>query len=132
MQTYFSTLVLPTATAVSLFFMNACTSISGPSTGTVEKADFGKTTAGKVTEIYTLKNATGVVAKVTTFGATLVQLHVPDNDGNLADVVNGCDTVAGYQGEDNQYFGCTTGRVCNRIAKPLCSRPLAVQCASRL
>ena len=25
--------------------------------------------------------------------------------------------VAGYESEDNQYFGCTTGRVCNRIAK---------------
>ncbi len=24
--------------------------------------------------------------------------------------------MAGYEGEDNQYFGCTTGRVCNRIA----------------
>ncbi len=32
-------------------------------------------------------------------------------------MLNGFDDVSGYEGEDNQYFGCTTGRVCNRIAK---------------
>ena len=99
------------AAAVSLLIMNACTSISGPSTGSVEQAGFGNTKAGEATELYTLKNANGVVAKVTTYGATLVELHVPDKDGNLADVINGFDSVAGYEGDGNQYFGCTTGRV---------------------
>jgi len=46
-----------------------------------------------------------------------VELRVPDRAGKLADVVNGFDSVAGYEGDGNQYFGCTTGRVCNRIAK---------------
>lgn len=78
---------------------------------------FGKTKDGKPVELYTLKSPNGLVAKVMTRGATLVQLHVPDKDGNLADVVLGWDTVAGYESEDNQFFGCTTGRVCNRIAK---------------
>ena len=63
------------------------------------------------------RNENGLVAKVTDYGATLVEMHVPDKGGRFADVVNGFDSVAGYQGEDNQYFGCTTGRVCNRIAK---------------
>ncbi|MBW3611981.1 MAG: galactose-1-epimerase, partial [Actinobacteria bacterium] len=27
------------------------------------------------------------------------------------------DDVAGYESDRNQYFGCTTGRVANRIAK---------------
>src|SRR5205823_4878141 len=31
--------------------------------------------------------------------------------------VLGFDTVAGYESDQNQYFGCTTGRVANRIAK---------------
>lgn len=78
---------------------------------------FGKTKDGKDVEIYTLKSSKGLVAKVMTRGATLVQLHVPDKDGNAADVILGFDDVAGYEGEGNQYFGCTTGRVCNRIAK---------------
>ncbi len=97
--------------------MNACTSISGPSTGTVKQADFGNTKAGEATTLFTLTNPSGITAKVTNYGATLVALEVPDKDGILADVVNGFDNVAGYEGDGNQYFGCTTGRVCNRIAK---------------
>lgn len=78
---------------------------------------FGTTKDGQAVELYTLKNKTGLVAKVMTRGATLVQLHVPDKDGKAADVILGFDDVTGYESEDNQYFGCTTGRVCNRIAK---------------
>ena len=78
---------------------------------------FGTTKDGQADELYTLKNNTGLVAKVMTRGATLVQLHVPDKDGKAADVILGFDDVTGYESEDNQYFGCTTGRVCNRIAK---------------
>lgn len=80
-------------------------------------ADFGKTAVGDVVDIYTLKNASGMTVKLMTLGATVVELHVPDKSGKLADVNLGFDTVAGYQSEDNQYFGCTTGRVANRIGK---------------
>ena len=119
------------AVAVALFFMNACLpdqndddGSSNPDPKTSESgaenaatADFGKTKVGEPTEIHTLQNKNGLIAKVATYGATLVELHVPDKDGKLVDVVNGFDDVAGYEGDGNQYFGCTTGRVCNRIAK---------------
>ncbi len=78
---------------------------------------FGKTKDGEAVELYTLKSSKGLVAKIMTRGATLVQLHVPDKDGKVEDVILGWDDVAGYESDDNQYFGCTTGRVCNRIAK---------------
>jgi aldose 1-epimerase len=52
-----------------------------------------------------------------TRGATLVQLHIPDKSGEVADVVFGFDSVAGYESEGNAYFGCVAGRVANRIAK---------------
>lgn len=78
---------------------------------------FGKTKDGVAVELYTLKSDKGLVAKVMTRGATLVQLHVPDRAGKTADVLLGFDDVSGYESDDNQYFGCTTGRVCNRIAK---------------
>lgn len=84
--------------------------VSGP-------VDFGKTVDGTPVEVYTLKNANGVVAKVMTLGATLTELHVPDKNGKTADVVLGFDNAADYQSDKNQFFGCTTGRVCNRIAK---------------
>jgi aldose 1-epimerase len=78
---------------------------------------FGKTADGADVEIYTLKNANGVTARMMTRGATLVSLLAPDRDGKLADILLGFDDVSGYEGDGNQYFGCTTGRVCNRIAK---------------
>ena len=118
MQTRFPTLAMSAFAAASIIFMSACSSIPGfGSSNSVECANFGLTKGGEATEIYTLKNKNGLIAKVSTFGATLVELHVPDRDGKLADIINGFDDVSGYEGEGNQYFGCTVGRVCNRIAK---------------
>jgi aldose 1-epimerase len=78
---------------------------------------FGKTKDGVPVEIYTIGNKSGFSAKIMTRGATLVSLMVPDASGKLADVLLGFDSVTGYESDGNQYFGCTTGRVCNRIAK---------------
>ncbi|HCE06203.1 MAG TPA: galactose-1-epimerase [Verrucomicrobiales bacterium] len=129
MQSPFPTLFKTAAAAASILIMNACAPAPEdnagqpePETGdgdsnAIAKAGFGETKAGEATEIYTLTNKNGLVAKVTTYGATLVELHLPDKEGNLVDVINGFDNVAGYEGDGNQYFGCTTGRVCNRIAK---------------
>lgn len=77
---------------------------------------FGQTSSGESATLYTLVNRNGLVAKVTNFGATLVEMHVPDRDGVKADVVLGFDDVSGYEGDTNQYFGCTAGRVANRVA----------------
>lgn len=38
---------------------------------------------GKQVELFTLKNKQGLVAKVTNFGARLVQILVPDRKGRL-------------------------------------------------
>jgi len=64
---------------------------------------------------YTAKNSHGMVAKWIERGATLTELHVPDRDGNLVDVVLGFDDLAGYESGSNQHFGCATGRYANRI-----------------
>lgn len=77
---------------------------------------FGKSKSGESVEVYTISNGT-ITAKVMTLGATLVELYVPDKDGKSVDVILGWDSAEGYESSDNQYFGCTTGRVCNRIAK---------------
>ena len=72
--------------------------------------------------LYTLTNANGLVCKLTNWGALLTELHVPDRDGNLADVVLGFDSLprwldGGGTGKPNPaYMGCTVGRYCNRIA----------------
>lgn len=103
----------------SLFsqFAVAALLTSGISLNAAEPEDFGKSADGKQVHLHTLKNDKGMTVKISTLGATLVQLRVPDRDGKIADVANGWDDASGYLSEDNQYFGCTTGRVCNRIAK---------------
>jgi aldose 1-epimerase len=77
---------------------------------------FGTTRDGSPVEQFTIGNDQ-LTAQVITYGATLTALRVPDRAGNWDDVVLGWDDTQGYESSDNQYFGCTTGRVCNRIAK---------------
>jgi len=81
----------------------------------VTKQPFGITTGGKPVEVYTLKGDGGVTVEIISRGATIRSVMAPDAVGNIVDVVNGFDTVAGYESDDNQYLGCTVGRVCNRI-----------------
>lgn len=82
----------------------------------MEKTTFGKTPDGETVELFTLTNANGLTAKVTNFGALLTELHIPDRNNVLADVVMGFDNLEAYL-KGHPHFGCTTGRVANRIAK---------------
>ena len=75
---------------------------------------FGTTQQEVDVEVYTLTNSAGMVAKVMTLGATLTELWVPDRDGVLKDVVLGYASLEPYE-TNPSYFGCTAGRVCNRI-----------------
>jgi len=88
---------------------------SDNSKSTVEKAEFGKLEDGTVVDQFTLKNASGNVAKVITYGATLTQLWMPDRSGKSADIVLGFDDFQGYM-QNEPWFGATVGRVVNRIA----------------
>lgn len=81
----------------------------------LQQAPFGQLLDGTAVSLYTLTNAHGMVAKITDFGGIVTELHVPDRDGRLADVVLGFDTLAPYLGK-HPYFGATIGRFGNRIA----------------
>lgn len=70
---------------------------------------------GKTVNLYTLRNENEFVAKVTNYGGILTQLHVPDREGKLADVVLGFDSLAEYLA-GHPFFGATVGRFANRIA----------------
>lgn len=82
----------------------------------VEVMPFGETKEGVAVEVFRLKGDGGAVVEIISRGATIRSVKVADATGKVADVVNGFDDVAGYESDKNQYFGCTTGRVCNRIA----------------
>ncbi|MBK8978706.1 MAG: galactose mutarotase [Planctomycetes bacterium] len=81
----------------------------------IRELPFGTTADGTAVTLYELTSPLGPIARITNYGATLVEMWIPDRTGELADVVLGFDDVSGYESDRNQYFGCTTGRVANRI-----------------
>lgn len=81
----------------------------------VEVTPFGQTADGTAVEQFRLRGDGGLIVDIISRGATIRSIIVPGADGQGVDVVNGFDDVAGYESDANQYFGCTTGRVCNRI-----------------
>ena len=80
----------------------------------VADTGFNKTINGNQYQLYTLKNNNGVTLKLTNDGASIVQILVPDKEGNFDDVVLGYRTIEGYI-NDNMYQGCIVGRYANRI-----------------
>jgi aldose 1-epimerase len=102
--------IMPALLGALLMSTSAHAQVEGPK-------PFGKTADGAAVETYTLKNKNGVTVKLMTLGAAVTEINVPDKSGKFANVVLGFDDVAGYQSDRNQYFGCTVGRVANRIAK---------------
>lgn len=75
---------------------------------------FGKTTDGKEIYRYWMENSKGMKAGVINYGAILVNLFVPDKNGNVDDVVLGYDTLEEYV-ERGNFFGATVGPNANRI-----------------
>ena len=82
---------------------------------------FGRTIDGTEVQLFTLRNASGATATISSYGGTLTSLLVPDRNGQLGDVVLGFEDVSGYQSpafrQANPYFGALIGRYGNRIAK---------------
>ena len=71
---------------------------------------------GKPVHLYTLTNKQGLIVKISNFGARLVQVLVPDRNGQLGDVTLGYDTLD--EARTNQLSsGATIGRYANRIDK---------------
>ena len=82
----------------------------------LERSPWGELPDGTPVELFTLRNAGGMTAKITNYGAILTELLVPDAEGRLTDVVLGFDDLQGYL-DGHPFFGATVGRYANRIAK---------------
>lgn len=65
---------------------------------------------------YTLKNSHGMQVTLLNYGATLTSLKVPDENQQLVEITLGLTNPADYL-QHPFYFGCTVGRVANRIAQ---------------
>jgi aldose 1-epimerase len=82
----------------------------------IDVTPFGKMPDGQEVRLYRLRNVTGMTAEIMTYGAIVVSLEVPDQDGTLGDIVLGYDNLADYL-KETPYFGAIVGRYGNRIGK---------------
>ncbi len=108
MKTTFFQLIL-------LVFIISCT--SKPVPPTINPQAYNQVVDGKQVKIFTLKNQKGMEITVTNFGGRIVSWLVPDKKGAMEDVVFGFDSINGYLGAKDTYFGAAVGRYGNRIAK---------------
>lgn len=80
---------------------------------------FGNLSTGETTKLYSIQNKNGMTLFVTNYGATVIKLIVPTNEGST-DVVLGFDQVEDYEKSyelpSAPYFGTIVGRVAGRIA----------------
>lgn len=87
---------------------------AAPAQAKIERAAWGESPDRQKVEIFTLSNAKGMSARISTYGATLVGLTVPGRDGKAADVVQGFDNAQGYK-QYGSMNGAVVGRYANRI-----------------
>lgn len=82
----------------------------------LQKELFGQTTQGEAVFLFTLCNDHNVTVKITNYGGIITAIETPDQDGAIADVALGLNTLAEYQ-QPHPHFGALIGRFGNRIAK---------------
>ena len=96
---------------LSIIVITACTSVNSP---TVAVENWGSINSEPV-YLYTLTNSNGVAVKITNYGCTVVEYHVPDKNGQLENIVLGMGSLDDYLGR-HPCFGCIVGRCANRIS----------------
>ena len=76
--------------------------------------EYGITANGEVVKQYEIRNEKGAKAVFLDYGAILAELHIPDKNGILRDVVWGLADLSAYE-KNPQYIGAVVGRNANRI-----------------
>jgi aldose 1-epimerase len=100
---------------ISMVLMFSCTKPTSQPV-LVDEASFKTELDGKTMELFTLKNANGLVAQITNYGGKVINLWTPDKNGDFADIVIGYETSAEYLNTTEIYYGTLIGRYGNRIA----------------
>jgi aldose 1-epimerase len=80
----------------------------------IEKTLFGTMADGREVDLFTLRNAAGMEAKITNYGGYVVSLTAPDRSGKQEDIVLGLPTGADYL-KGTPSLGPIIGRFGNRI-----------------
>lgn len=80
----------------------------------IEICSLGSLSDGRLVTGYWLENDAGMRVLISDLGGTIWQLHVPDRNGNFADVVCGYDDPKALEASEG-YIGALIGRFGNRI-----------------
>jgi aldose 1-epimerase len=81
----------------------------------LKRQSYGKTSDGTEVDIFTLKNSSGITARVITYGCIITSVQMPDRNGKIGEITLGFDSLEGYL-DRHPYFGALVGRFANRIA----------------
>jgi len=81
----------------------------------ISTANWGKLSDGTAVNLYTMENDNGVKAVISDLGGDIVNLFVPDKNGNMGDIVLGYNDFETYKKNPN-FFGAIVGRNANRVS----------------
>ena len=72
--------------------------------------------SGEEATLYTITNKNGASVDLSSFGATITSIKVPDKDGKIKDVTQGYDNVTPYEESPVGHAGGTIGPCANKIS----------------
>lgn len=82
----------------------------------IEKKTFGKIEkTNQTAELYTITNKNGASVSLSSFGAAIASIKVPDKNGKLTDVTQGYNSVTPYEKSPVGHAGGTIGPCANKI-----------------
>lgn len=82
----------------------------------IEKKNFGKIEkTGEQAHLYTITNKNGAKVNLSTFGATITGIKIPDKNGKLVDITHGYNNVTPYEKSPVGHAGGTIGPCANKI-----------------
>src|SRR6185295_4363571 len=90
--------------ALAVLIVSSGAQANGGTMTRLEEKEFGKLADGTPVRLFTLSTANGMVARVTSYGAILTELRVPDRNGKIGNVVHGFDNLKQYAG-GHPFFG---------------------------
>lgn len=100
--------------AAATVFLNCTHKEENKTMSGLDKTKFKTVVNGDSTNLYVLKNTSGMEVCITNFGGRIASIMVPDKTGKMIDVVLGFDSVADYINIPSD-FGASIGRYANRI-----------------
>ena len=91
----------------------------------LNRKDFQTTINGKKTDLYILRNRKGYEVAISNYGGAICAIMVPDKDGNVANVVQGFDSIKSLM-ETNEIYAPLSSdamaTVSARVSSPLTAR----------